>query len=445
MICSGDFVGTRPVSRKPAAASKAPYSASVRSLPPMVTSIWRSTSFARLGSAAAGPHTAEVAALGLRLAAALGWYWHVRGSRSEGLAWLDRLLEVGAGTPVPPAREDGAPPTPLLASRARALSAAGLLALYLDDLPGARARLQAGLAFSRGLGDDALVTSVTGRLALLAMFENDLAGAATLAAESLARSRAIGDRWGTGFALAVAGAVARRRAELARAGPLFEESLAVFRDLDDRWGLAFVWQGLAQLAQDRGAYAEATRCWRERLVCIRAMRHRQATAHTLDYLGCLARLQGNYREAEQHLTESLLLHREIGRPGPVAWTLNALGDLHQDRGDSVAAGALYRQSLAIRRALDDRRGVAETLGGLAGLAAGGGQPERALRVAGAAAALYRVSGISPSALEKATLRAWLEPARRAQGPAAAAVWFAGQALPLEQAVAEALEESTDAV
>ena len=31
---------------------------------------------------------------GLRLAAALKWFWHMRNSRSEGVEWLDRLFEA---------------------------------------------------------------------------------------------------------------------------------------------------------------------------------------------------------------------------------------------------------------------------------------------------------------------------------------------------------------
>jgi hypothetical protein len=45
--------------------------------------------------------------------------------------------------------------------------------------------------------------------------------------------------------------------------------------------------------------------------------------------------------------------------------------------------------------------------------------------------------------ERTRHAARLRPARRALGGAARAAWAAGRALPLEQALAEALEEHTD--
>jgi hypothetical protein len=77
---------------------------------------------------------------------------------------------------------------------------------------------------------------------------------------------------------------------------------------------------------------------------------------------------------------------------------------------------------------------------MGGLAALEDQPRRALRLVGAAAALRDSIGapISPAYLEK--LEAMVGPARQALGDTAAAAAEAeGQAMPLEEAIGEALK------
>ena len=76
----------------------------------------------------------------------------------------------------------------------------------------------------------------------------------------------------------------------------------------------------------------------------------------------------------------------------------------------------------------------------ASLAAGTGYPERALRLAAAAAALREdIGGPLPDG-EQAALDLTLEPARSSLDEAErAAAWESGLALSMEEAVAEALE------
>ena len=78
------------------------------------------------------------AAAELRLAAALGRFWNLRGHISEGRAWLAHALE----------RDAGAAPA---AARASALNWAGLLASLAAALPAAAALLEASIALGRGL------------------------------------------------------------------------------------------------------------------------------------------------------------------------------------------------------------------------------------------------------------------------------------------------------
>ena len=72
---------------------------------------------------------------------------------------------------------------------------------------------------------------------------------------------------------------------------------------------------------------------------------------------------------------------------------------------------------------------------------GAGQARRALRLGAAAAALGETTGRTLRPADRAALDGGLAPARQALPAAAqAAAWAEGQTLPLEEAVADALED-----
>jgi non-specific serine/threonine protein kinase len=107
-------------------------------------------------------------------------------------------------------------------------------------------------------------------------------------------------------------------------------------------------------------------------------------------------------------------------------------------GDAAAARALYRQSLPLHRRVDDWLGLVRAFEGCAELAAPDA-PEQALRLAGAASALRAAMRLPALPFEMALLDLWLEAARGAVGiDAASEAWAAGEALSLDESVAEAL-------
>src|SRR6266568_6205067 len=133
----------------------------------------------------------------------------------------------------------------------------------------------------------------------------------------------------------------------------------------------------------------------------------------------------------------------------IANALAHLGTVALRMGDYTQSAALYQQSLALNREQANRDGIVEDLAGLAEVASLLGQPERAARLLGAVEALREVSGIRLSPLRRAEydrtvegIRAHLDQATFAQA------WAQGRAMPLEQAIAYALETkdalSTDA-
>jgi hypothetical protein len=95
--------------------------------------------------------------------------------------------------------------------------------------------------------------------------------------------------------------------------------------------------------------------------------------------------------------------------------------------------------LQIYRDLGDRRALAYLLESIGGLLSLQGAAVRALRLAGAAAALRARLNTPLSAAEERQWTEALEPARQALGPSAAAsAWAAGGDLALDGAISEAL-------
>jgi uncharacterized protein HemY len=156
-------------------------------------------------------------------------------------------------------------------------------------------------------------------------------------------------------------------------------------------------------------------------------------------LGNVALDQGDLLEARTQLEVALDLQREIGDRQMIANALHSLGNVTRTQADYSTTRSLYRESLTMLRELGEKWLLAHLLEDMGGLAALEDQPQRALRLVGAAAALRDSIGapISPTYLEK--LETMVGPARQALGDAAAVAEAEGQAMPLEEAIGEALK------
>lgn len=120
----------------------------------------------------------------------------------------------------------------------------------------------------------------------------------------------------------------------------------------------------------------------------------------------------------------------------LAFVLDVLGALVSAQGDATRATALLGEALALQKQFSPDL-IHESLDGFAWMTCGQGQPARAARLLGATESIV-VDGIGTAAWHfahehfVATVRAQLDEATFA------AAWAAGQALTLEQAIAEAL-------
>lgn len=325
--------------------------------------------------------------LALQLGGALFWFWHDGGHWTEARGWLDAALAA-------------APPGHRTAGRAAALDAVGLCNWCLGDFPTALVQSEEALALSRELGDLRGIGHALHGLGVLASEVGDLPRARALIEEGLSLSRSVGDRPFVGLALHQLGAFAVREGD--------EETA-------------------------RSRIAESQRVWQE-------LGNTASLSLATNLLGDLARSGGRYAEAAAYYRESLELLGGAGPPGWRADYLHNLGHVTHRQGDHRQARGLFAAALVLCRELGDRRGMAQSVAGLACLVAET-QPQRTARLFGSVTATVEALESHLNRSNQADYDHSLTTARGQLGEEAfGAAWTQGQALPLERAVAEALEE-----
>ena len=268
----------------------------------------------------------------------------------------------------------------------------------------------------------------------------DLAAARTFLAEALTISQELGASWGICAALTALGHVARGEQDYSTAQRLYEQALSSAREAVDRPMMMFDLYNLGILRHIQGDDAGARPFLVESLAIGREVGDRWTVAASLANLGHVARSQGDFATARSRYDESLAVFRQVGDRTSIAYALAHLGMLSLDEHDPDAARLLLEESLALRRDVSNKRFLAGTLEGLAGVASVQGQATRALRLAGAAAALRAATGRPPTATEQARLERWLAPAWTELGDTAgSSVWQEGGTMALEEAIRDAVK------
>jgi predicted ATPase/class 3 adenylate cyclase len=242
-------------------------------------------------------------------------------------------------------------------------------------------------------------------------------------------------------ALAAAGEIAAWSGDLATARPRIEEAVALWRArgetqevacalIDLGWGCFFAGDPDA-----RGYMEEGLRLQQAVGDPLLVNRARTGLLQVLVSLGELDIVEPMAREALAVAQATHDLRSEH-------FAHHFLADCPLIRGDGAAAVPRYRRALELAVELGDRAETATEIQGVAMAAAGTGEPARALRLAGAAAAEFDALAIDFSGIVfwNVLLKRYLDRARADLGAeAAAAAWEEGRRTPLEQAIAAALE------
>ena len=285
------------------------------------------------------------AARAVRLVAALGRFWLVRGHLSEGRASIGAALALDPGA---------APP----GARARALCAAGLLAHYQNQYDVAVERFGESLALARAIGDRQAVMGA-------------LSGMATTVGRHHDRDAALG---------------------------MYQEALAIAAELGEPREAATLRLGMATVLWYRGDVDAARPLLSEGLgeAEVLGLAHEAAGARQI--LGWLALGDGRLDEARALLEASAGALGGLRDRWGVARCRLGLGYTELAAGDHPAARRHFSECLRIVGDLGHKLITCGCLGGLAAIAAVDGRPERGARLFGAATAIRSAINASHSRL-----------------------------------------------
>jgi tetratricopeptide (TPR) repeat protein len=233
----------------------------------------------------------------------------------------------------------------------------------------------------------------------------DLERGVTLLEQALAGARPIGETSAVAIALQALGALVIALGDNTRGAALLDESLVEARRLHDvDWKLVALAQGADWLLQVPGQESRALALAEETLEMAQREGKQFYEAYARRVLAFGALQRGNVAEAEAQVVRALRLARDQGLTGEV-----------------------MRYCVETAALVTGRKGQAETCA----------------RLLGAATALQEAQGLVAYPQWRAAVEAMVAPAREALGKAQwAAAFAAGQALSLEEAIAEALDDES---
>jgi predicted ATPase/class 3 adenylate cyclase len=243
-------------------------------------------------------------------------------------------------------------------------------------------------------------------------------------------------------ALTAHGALVARRGSADEGRALLDEAIGLWRELGDLDELASAfgtlgWLLIYDAGDDRGALGSFQQGVEIRRVLSDAageVRALVGVAQTLVALGDTEQGEAISRD---------LLELGAGDPRTEHFAYHFLADCSLVRGEAAEAEKRYRESLRAALPLGDLIETSFEMQGIAMAAAGNGDPERALRLAGAVEALWESLGTSIRiAFWDALLERYLGPAREQLGARADLVWAEGRALDFDEAVDLALFETS---
>ncbi|MDQ3895820.1 MAG: tetratricopeptide repeat protein, partial [Actinomycetota bacterium] len=263
-------------------------------------------------------------ALGLELAARLGWFWLATGRLETGWRSLSRWMAQRAQM------DD--------AMQVRALAWMGYLGTFLGE-PSAEACLQDALTLARKIGDPLSLALALGIRGALLGWAGRPREAEPWLIESAACHAAIGHTWGQAVVAVLRGTCAMTEGRFDEADACFRESLEGMKASGDDWDIAMVLHQRAELAHRRGRPDDAAAAIEDVLASGPMISNRFYHAATMAHLA-LARLsQGRLDEAADAAEQAVSAARQQNHPWATGFAFQARGSVALARGRHVEAEA----------------------------------------------------------------------------------------------------------
>lgn len=407
------------------------------------------------------------AELGVRLAAALGRFWFLKGHFLDLERWSARAIARIAT--VPAAMRETLYAKVLLsrafcAYQVRDLTLAAALGaeslahyeavgdrwgsvisrIFIgierarEDCEDVRVQLEHCVALAREVGDPWLIAFALEMLAWDAYDDKD-PQLVPLYEESLMLARKVADPWLIAQILRGIGYEAGAQGNYPQATALFEECLALCENLGARRIMTWTLAGLELALIHQGEYAAARRRNAERERLEQELGNRSGVQATRWFRGRLDLLQGRLAEARACFEEYLGFARDTDYTQGIILALCSLGQVTLAQGQQAQAAQRFAQSMRLCCVHGMWRDAIQSLEGVAVIASAT-DPKRAARLFGAAAGQRDEHGslfipVIPAQYDwaLATMHAKLDDATFA------VEWTEGRAMTLEQAIAYALE------
>lgn len=217
------------------------------------------------------------------------------------------------------------------------------------------------------------------------------------------------------------------------------EALALARELGDREEELTALCLLANIAWRRGDFAAAKAYTEEALAFERTEGMHDRIGKSLFELGVIALFAGDLNEAAARFEEALPLCRAVRFEVDTAMVLSTLAMVRIEHQRYREAALLLRESIEINWSIRHLSQLTWCFSFVARVAAGCGDPAMAARLFGAEAVLREREQVPIPQIEQAMYERAVGAVRAALAPDVfAAAWAAGAALPIEDAIAEAL-------
>ena len=370
---------------------------------------------------------------GSQLIGALLWFWHVRGYWREGRERAEKLLT-----------QPEAVAKNLI--RANGLLVAGILTSdwYLVDISANRRYLEELVVIAREHGE-----SGKQFLALALCYLSDRTFgdnpdlADSMMDESLAIARSLDEQWLVAHVLWLKAQSLLGRRNYSDMRKLCEESLKICQSIGDKRGTAISLWRLAQAFFGERDFASARRQLEHSLLCFRELRDRLNIAATLTVLGEVERADNRYDKAKGNYLECLEISRELGSTLTVEITLSNLGFVCLHDGKLNSAKSLFAESLALARETNAMALIPGDLLGFAAVRAVEKNARRAVPLFAVFQTFVESGGVRTLGhADEAEYERYLALARKQLDEEAFnAAWAEGCAMTIEQAIAEAEQES----
>jgi predicted ATPase/DNA-binding SARP family transcriptional activator len=244
-------------------------------------------------------------------------------------------------------------------------------------------------------------------------------------------------------ALHAAGSLATRQGDYEAAAGLFEESLAIWEELNDAAGTARSLLSLGTVAAEQGDQERAIELSERAAELYDESGDQRGHALAISNLGGIALERGEYAKAASLSEQAYGLFETLEDSEGMAFALVNQGFAALSQKQHDRAIELLRQALRRLAELEFRDVIGYCFEGLAAVLAFTKRAEEAARLLGAAEALRESLGVGLAPAEQTTHDETVEAVRGALDEERfTGAWRQGREMPLDDAIAYALEEET---